>query len=474
VNNKNGDASGNKGGRFVEITAGVQTFIIPHPELRIDDTTFSDTGVGALYDCVGFEPEKGQVWNDFVVEKPAEFSINPTNGRAELISKGTLTKLGSPVITPEPASERADDGSNARKLFTEKGERIPVEDEIIARQDEKLPEEIEPGLKEKLEKVRAYIEKILASWDYTPEDIKDELASKNGLYYEILTARTMQATLEAVKKVFPLVDDIRVKEIEEILNGAEALAEITQLENNRGIRGDTLETIKGLLDESLDRTSEDEKVPGKELTLEKINSLIAELLAEEEEATKEKEELDQEIAELKKLIREEEERIEGEEKEKAELIQAIEADRKSQPWKEFDYLVAEKILPANPLYQVIRNNNFNLLDLRSKDTPDRVLGREFKHGTPKALKESIFGFLIVEMDAREIPDTEQGGMKTDFDNSIYRIIGPDGTILADEVNGYSAANHIFNTAQWKYEDELAEEFSQQYKERQDALYKKTS
>src|SRR5690348_6145994 len=60
-------------GRFVKVKAEGKTYIIPLGNTAIDDVSGLDSGLGAAYECQGYEPYREQKFNNWQLIEPAEF-----------------------------------------------------------------------------------------------------------------------------------------------------------------------------------------------------------------------------------------------------------------------------------------------------------------------------------------------------------------------------------------------------------------
>jgi len=162
--------------------------------------------------------------------------------------------------------------------------------------------------------------------------------------------------------------------------------------------------------------------------------------------------------ELKK--KEIERRIEEDkEKRKDELELKINEDRANKP---FLYFAFEK--SNNPtLLHYMKNWEFKLLDLSSFDK-DSVfysydnLKKTYGNVENEGFFEfNTFGFIMSIKNVSEVTN-EDRSISNKSEKAIYRIIGPDGKVFADDVKGYTAAESIYKEETEKYKKQVEEEF----------------
>ncbi len=145
----------------------------------------------------------------------------------------------------------------------------------------------------------------------------------------------------------------------------------------------------------------------------------------------------------------------------------IKEDKKLKP---FAYFVAEKISD-----ETTRKSMLNLLtdtiDLRYLENDqvenfDRsrhyIFFENHDHNKEGFFDFNVFGFTKRIKNVKDIIKSEKEGSQTFVDQyapeAIYKIVAPDGTIIADEIKGYDEATKIFNEATEKYAKQAIEEF----------------
>ena len=161
----------------------------------------------------------------------------------------------------------------------------------------------------------------------------------------------------------------------------------------------------------------------------------------------------------KEKLANEKEKLEQQEKIKAELP-LIAADAKEKP---FLYYAAAKV--TDP-YLSTRLMKYGVVDLRwvENNTADYRAYKFFQttNNNEGFFELNIFGFKMVlkNSDALETED-ENGnptGIRSKSPEAIYKITGPDGTIITDNIQGYTEAKQIFVNAAENYKRTLQEEF----------------
>ena len=73
---------------------------------------------------------------------------------------------------------------------------------------------------------------------------------------------------------------------------------------------------------------------------------------------------------------------------------------------------------------------------------------------------NIFGFTKVLKNVNEMRVEEDGKkfIASYSPEAIYKIVGPDGTIVADAIEGYVEATRVYNEATEKYKKQVEEEW----------------
>ena len=147
-------------------------------------------------------------------------------------------------------------------------------------------------------------------------------------------------------------------------------------------------------------------------------------------------------------------------KKKLEEIKEINLDRKEKP---FLYYAFEK--SANPI--LLYNNKdkkSGLLDLRK-------INKEWVEITCNFLKETgknegffefnIYGFIKIIKNVDQISDKD--GINDYSENAIYKIMGPNGEIIADDIKGYNETDRIYTEKTEEYKKKLEKQFLEENK-----------
>ncbi|MBU0612001.1 hypothetical protein KKA39_03150 [Patescibacteria group bacterium] len=145
-----------------------------------------------------------------------------------------------------------------------------------------------------------------------------------------------------------------------------------------------------------------------------------------------------------------------------EIEGEIKEDEKNKP---FEYFIAKKI--TNPfLAEKIKDRFSDLVDLRREyNTGEHWRGYEFLQsaGENEGFFEfNLFGFVMIIKNVKEIRAEDSEGRKiidSYSDNAIYKIMGPNGEIIADDIKGYQEARKIYEQKTEKYKKEVEEEFN---------------
>ena len=148
-----------------------------------------------------------------------------------------------------------------------------------------------------------------------------------------------------------------------------------------------------------------------------------------------------------------------------EFIQKIIADRKAKPLL---YYAVEK---APNIRSAVENREMGEIDLRWLQDTENVYAQEKKIKTTLLDKETgntegffefnVFGFTKVIKNVNEIIEEKGGkkGIDTYSDRAIYKIVGPDGTIIKDDILGYEQASEIYKQATEQYKKVIEEEYN---------------
>jgi len=138
-------------------------------------------------------------------------------------------------------------------------------------------------------------------------------------------------------------------------------------------------------------------------------------------------------------------------------------DRNKNP---FIYYAIEK--SANPiLLEKYTNQYAQLLDLKALNKNSEEIGfrhiEEIKNGEG-LLKCNIFGFVLIIKEREKFLRNELGyrnepnhSIFTDPE-AIFKIVGPNGEIIKDNINGYTEANEIYVERTKNYKEKLINEY----------------
>lgn len=145
------------------------------------------------------------------------------------------------------------------------------------------------------------------------------------------------------------------------------------------------------------------------------------------------------------------------EKDKINLItEEIKKDKENKPFK---YFIAEKI--ENPfLKEKIKNRETGLIDLRDFGNQyENELKYTYLQITNEGegfFKFNLFGFVMIIKNVEELRSEE--GIESNSPKAVYKIIGPKGEIISDDIKGYEEASKIYTEETLKYEKEIREKF----------------
>ena len=145
-----------------------------------------------------------------------------------------------------------------------------------------------------------------------------------------------------------------------------------------------------------------------------------------------------------------------------EEIKEIDLDKKEKP---FLYYAFEK--SANPiLLDKNKDKKSGLLDLRK-------INKEWVEITCNFLKETgknegffefnIYGFIKIIKNVNEIQGDEGKGINSYSENAIYKIVGPNGEIIADDIKGYNETDRIYTEKTEEYKKKLEKQFLEENK-----------
>ena len=137
--------------------------------------------------------------------------------------------------------------------------------------------------------------------------------------------------------------------------------------------------------------------------------------------------------------------------EKREKEEAIEKDRKEKPLL---YFVAER----NKNLYIPEFARGSSADLR-KVPLDRYY-REYENLVKTAENEgyflfNIYGFVMIIKNVKEISDEK--GIRLYSDQAIYKVVGPKGEIVADDIKGYNQAREVYESATSEYQAKIEKE-----------------
>jgi hypothetical protein len=141
-----------------------------------------------------------------------------------------------------------------------------------------------------------------------------------------------------------------------------------------------------------------------------------------------------------------------------ETIEEISNDRKNKP---FLYYSCEKI--KNPIITKIYTiKNLGIIDLRKIEDSHMSVYYEFTILQQTKEDEGFFnfntlGFILMIKNVKEL--TSKDGIATRSDKAIYKIIGPSGEIVSDDIQGYTEANKIYVEKTNEYKKVVEEEFN---------------
>ncbi len=140
---------------------------------------------------------------------------------------------------------------------------------------------------------------------------------------------------------------------------------------------------------------------------------------------------------------------------KENITKAIEKDREEKP---FFYYSMEK--SNNKSMLNVGNKITNLLDMRRIEKDWVSMERKFMEttaGNEGFFEYNIFGFIKMIKNIKEITHEKEVSAKSD--QAIYKIIGPDGKIIEDNIQGYDEATKIYWEKTNEYKKVVEEEFN---------------
>jgi hypothetical protein len=139
-------------------------------------------------------------------------------------------------------------------------------------------------------------------------------------------------------------------------------------------------------------------------------------------------------------------------------MEEILVDREKKP---FWYYAAEKITDPN-IVSCVKNRDGTAYDLRWLDS-DRGGYERRTHGQFINNDEAIFefnalGFALVLKNIAEVRG--ENGIEIYSPKTIYKLLGPDGKIIADDMHGYDDADSVYTKTVDQYRARVEEEFKQ--------------
>lgn len=193
---------------------------------------------------------------------------------------------------------------------------------------------------------------------------------------------------------------------------------------------------------------------------------IKELIQKEKESdnlTKENKKILKKLWEEKEnlsinLTKKETEKIEIENQYEIEKFKnEISLDKKKQPFK---YYLFEKITnkELSDKFKDKETGLFNLLKIENENSPYREFLSLQTTGKNEGYFEfTVSGFIMIIKNIEELK-TEKG-ITDKSENAIYKILGPDGSIIKDNIKGYNEASVLYKEKSVEYEKRTKEEFN---------------
>ncbi len=159
------------------------------------------------------------------------------------------------------------------------------------------------------------------------------------------------------------------------------------------------------------------------------------------------------------LEEEKQKKTKEKERQQEETKDKIEEDKKG---KAFMYFAAEKIM--NPsLIPLLTDSQTGLIDLRNFDTNNKYFNGGFRFLKQTILEgEGFFdfnslGFIKIIKNVNEVKN--ENGINSQSPNILYKIVGPDGTIVADDIQGYEHATRIYEDVSRQYLVQVEKEYN---------------
>jgi len=141
---------------------------------------------------------------------------------------------------------------------------------------------------------------------------------------------------------------------------------------------------------------------------------------------------------------------------KENLLSAIKKDKEEKP---FLYFALEKS-NNSLLLKIFHNEIAGTLDLRKIKKDWVRLKTKYLNNASESegfFECSIFGFVMVIKNPSEIRNEK--GLNAESDQAIYKIVGPNEEIIADNIQGYDEANKIYLEKTTEFQKVVEEEFN---------------
>lgn len=365
----------------------------------------------------------------------------------------------------------------------------------LSNEEEKIKKEEEEAIKEATLKYQRKIDAINS--DEKPAEKFYEAGTKIEISFPDKTTPELNTPKESAQENKITKEEInsqdRKTEIQEKIFRAKEEKEL--LEKRREF---LLEWIKNNPAEKVDLEKEEEpkesdEIQNEELILKKFEdekSNLGEKLYETKielskipwwkpiKKIRLSKELDKYRKSISKIINDEENYTEKQEKIKAE--KEIKKDKEIKP---FAYFVASKITDPDTITSMT-NPYTKSIDLRYLEndqaenfnrTRNYIFATKYnkiQNHDDFPIKEgffdfNVFGFTKIIKNVEQTLKKNEGSLGNYIDTyspeAIYKIVGPDGSIIADDVKGYDEATRIYNEATKKYIDEMEELFKNSQK-----------
>jgi hypothetical protein len=386
-----------------------------------------------------------------------EISKEETTPKIPLIkkTKGKATKVkeGSSIKSPNTTTEE-----DLKRKINEQLNQVSLENEVAVEQKDGDDEQIEihkPDEQnedkegELTEEEQGMLNKLIESTDQLEARLLELLAEKEKLSQDEDKEEDDGEVNKESKKFLIKLNNAK-DELEKKVNQITWYKPLVSVKDSAFLVCDTY------TDSSLYKGSALHTKKALEETIKEINSSIKyteKTIAEEKlQLKKDKEEFirQEEEKRIKKEKEEEEERI-AVEKEKAEITK----DRAEKP---FLYYAVEN---SNNSYILNAYAKKSFTDLRTIEG-DSAMGRSYQF--LKKINENegyfdinLYGFVKVIKNVPEIKTTE-GKIGIYANNAMYKILGPNNEIVADDIQGHEEADKIYYKKITEYKAKLLEQF----------------